>query len=374
MAEFSLLDEQRHVAELASRLADEVVSPAARDAERAGSVSADVWKRLLDSGLSVPVAEEYGGAGLADPLTQLLFTEGLAQGDAAVASAVTWTGAAALMIGQLGTSGQREALLPAFVADPTLRAAVALHEGFGRPPSEYATVFERTGDAWRIRGRKVAVAFGSTAAPLLVVGAESTTGRVLVAVLSSAATGGITATSTAGNLGFEAAPMATLDIDVLVGEEDILGGPAAEADAVAGPVSHVRLQTAALSIGCGQRAVNYAAEYAAGREAFGRPIASFQGVAFLLAEAQMQLDAARLEVWEAAARLAAGDLTDIERITTLAVNYAGRVATAATRDALQVLGGHGFITDHPVELWYRQAATLAAIDFDPSASAFAPAH
>lgn len=373
MADFSLTDEQRYVAELASSLADEVVSPAARDGELAGSISADVWKRLLDTGLSVPVAEEYGGAGVADPLTQLIFTERLAQGDAAIASAVTWTGSAALLIGDLGTRQQRETLLPAFVADLTVRAAVALHEGFGRTPAEYLTSFEREGDSWRIRGRKVAVPFGGDAAPLLVVGIEPAADRTLVAVLPSAGTSGITATSSTGNLGFEAAPVATLDIDALVDQDAILGGPEANPEAITRSVSHVRLQTAALAVGCGQRAVDYAADYAKGREAFGRPIASFQGVAFLIADAQMQLDAARLEISEAASRLDNGDLADIERATTLAVNYAGRIAAFATRDAVQILGGHGFITDHPVERWYRQAATLAAIDFDPSISAFTPA-
>lgn len=373
MSDFSLTAEQRYVAELATAVADEVVLPVARDAELAGAVSSDVWKRLLNTGLSVPVAEEHGGAGVADPLTQLIFTERLAQGDAAIASAVTWTGAAALLIGNLGSPRQCERLLPAFVADPTVRAAVALHEGFGRGPGEYTTCFNREGDRWRVRGRKVAVPFGADAAPLLVVGIEPATNSTLVAVLPSAEAAGITATSLAGNLGFEAAPIATLGIDVLVDEDAILGGPLLSADAVTRSVAHVRLQTAALAVGCGQRAVDYAADYATGREAFGRSIAAFQGVAFLVADAQMQLDAARLEIWDVASRIDDGELADIERATTRCVNYAGQIAASVARDAVQVLGGHGFITDHPVERWYRQAATLAAIDFDPSGSAFAPA-
>ncbi len=76
---------------------------------------------------------------------------------------------------------------------------------------------------------------------------------------------------------------------------------------------------------------------------------------------------------ELASRIAHAMATDLEAHTTEAVNYSGAVATQATRDAIQVLGGHGFITDHPVELWYRSAMAMAALDFDPLCTAFEPA-
>ena len=120
-----------------------------------------------------------------------------------------------------------------------------------------------------------------------------------------------------------------------------------------------------------RRAVDYASNYATERVAFGRPIAAFQGVSFLMAEALTRIAAVRLDLLDAAAQIDCG--TVAEDAVTWAVNYATAAATQATRDAVQVLGGHGFITDHPVELWYRAAAALAALDFDPACSSFDPA-
>ena len=113
--------------------------------------------------------------------------------------------------------------------------------------------------------------------------------------------------------------------------------------------------------------------YARDRIAFGKPIAAFQGVSFLLAEAKMRTDAARLEIADVAARLDAGDVERGSALVTGALAYAASVATQATRDAVQVLGGHGFITDHPVELWYRSAGALSVLDLDPLSSMFEPA-
>jgi alkylation response protein AidB-like acyl-CoA dehydrogenase len=112
-------------------------------------------------------------------------------------------------------------------------------------------------------------------------------------------------------------------------------------------------------------------------------------VSFLLADKQMRVEAARLAVAEAASLIdaaAAGaggawadggagadGLAPLRRAVRETVNYAADAAAMTTRDAVQVLGGHGFLTDHPVELWYRSAAALAALDFDPLCSAFAPA-
>ena len=96
-------------------------------------------------------------------------------------------------------------------------------------------------------------------------------------------------------------------------------------------------------------------------------------VSFMLAEAALRIGAARLEMIDVAWQIDAGDSDGLEQATTRAVHYACGTAMTATRDSVQVLGGHGFITDHPVERWYRVAATLAALDYDPLLSAFEPA-
>ena len=133
-------------------------------------------------------------------------------------------------------------------------------------------------------------------------------------------------------------------------------------------ISRVRLSLGAIALGTAQRARQYASEYATDRVAFGQPISRFQGVSFMLADAQMHLDAARLDVWDVLTEVDRMPVTRLERQVSMAVNHAGEVASSVTRNALQVLGGHGFITDHPVERWYRTTAGLSAIDFDCSCS------
>jgi alkylation response protein AidB-like acyl-CoA dehydrogenase len=173
-------------------------------------------------------------------------------------------------------------------------------------------------------------------------------------------------------IGLAAAPTANLKIDVVLPAHRLLGGANCDPELLARAIAHVRLTTAFIALGCAQRAIEYASHYATERIAFGRPIAQFQGTAFLMADAHIQINAARLESLEIASRLATAGVAKLERSVSMALSYACATATRATRDAVQVLGGHGFITDHPVERWYRAAAGLSTLDFDVTCSAFSP--
>lgn len=370
LLDLELSSEQNAVLETSRALGVDLLDAAARVSERERALSAGVWGNLVETGLVAPVDVEHGGGGLPDAMTSMLIAEGLAHGDAATAAAALWSGHAATLIGLCGTESQRTGVLPRFVTDPAPRAAVAMYEGYGRAPSEYETVIQAERGGWRVRGRKVAVPSGATADPLIVVGADPTNGLLRAAIVSPPA--GVS-TRASAHLGLDAANLSTLEFDVVVSEADLIGGPDGDADALAVAVSRFRLTTGAIALGCAQRAQEYAAHYVTERVAFGRPLAAFQGVAFLMADAHMQLDAARLQLWDVASRLDGQLASSLEREVSLAVNYSTSIAAHVSRDSLQVLGGHGFITDHPVERWYRATAGLAAMDCDPSCSGFAPA-
>jgi alkylation response protein AidB-like acyl-CoA dehydrogenase len=127
----------------------------------------------------------------------------------------------------------------------------------------------------------------------------------------------------------------------------------------------MRLTVPAVAIGAARAANVYAAAYAQERVAFGRPISSFQGVAFLVADADTAIDAARLSLWSAANEL--HRMTDVQALDDLVSTTVARTCGAmerVTRDVVQVLGGSGYVKDHPVEHWWRSAMTLAAIDTD----------
>jgi len=362
-------EEIEEIAELAKSIGDELISPAARDAEREGAVPKEVWSRLFETGLTVPVPEELGGGGIPDALTFLAAVENLAYGDPGIALASFWSGSAALFIARHGSADQK-ALLSALASNPDARGSVAAYEGFGRNPSEYETTIAVEGDQVRVVGRKVGVAFAASADPLIVVGRDPGTGALRAVVLTSAHEG-VTVEHAGPGLALDAAQLATLTFNVTVPVAALLGGVDVDSVGLRASVNQFRIFAASAALGAGQRAVEYAAKYATERVAFGVPIASFQGVSFPLAEALMRLDAARLELNDLALAVEEGSPDGTEDRTAQAVGYATESAVQATRDAVQTLGGHGFIEDHPVELWYRSTAALASLDFDPARTPFA---
>jgi alkylation response protein AidB-like acyl-CoA dehydrogenase len=357
-------DESAAVTELSRSLADSLLSPAARDADRNRVTPADVARTLFDTGLTVPVAEQFGGGGVPSVATHLAAVEALAYGDAGLTMAAMWNGAAALVIGQCGSPEQQAAWLPGLGDDSTRRSSVALYEGFGRAPSESKTTITAASNGLKITGRKLSVPYADVANPIVVVGVDAA-GQLAAAILSPSET---TITPDDTKIALGAVPTFTVEFDTIVPTGRLIGTP----ESLELVVGWIRLMVAAAQCGTAQRATDYAAKYATERIAFGKPIATFQGVSFMLADCALRIGAARLEMFDAAAHIDAG-LPGTEHVVTRAVNYAGVVGTSSTRDSLQVLGGHGFITDHPVELWYRSAAALSVLDFDPLLSNFEPA-
>ncbi len=367
MINLDFTDEQLAVIELARGIGESVLAPAARASEAAGSTPTEVAGIMHGTGLTAPVDERFGGGGIPAALTQLLAVEGFGYGDPGLAMAAVWAGASALLIGLVGTPQQQKDWLSGQATSPGRGGAVALYEGFGRSPAEYETTIASEGDSWRISGTKVAVANAVAADPLIVVGRDA--GGKLRAAIVGSDDEGVHVAPVSRQLALGAARLGTVTFDTTITEDRLLGGGTADSDALASGVSRIRLFVAAAVLGTARRAVDYASKYATERVAFGKPIAAFQGVSFLMAEALTRIEAARLETFDAAAQLDGGVVDHFG--VTRAVNYATAVATQSTRDAVQVLGGHGFITDHPVELWYRSAEALAVLDNDPLCSPFA---
>ena len=363
-------DETVAVIGLCRALALDVLDPAATPSERSGSMANAVRSALFETGLTTPVAAEFGGGGVPSSATQTAAVDALAYGDPGLAMAAVWSGAAASFIGALGTDAQRQAHLPRFATDANAHGAVALYEGHGRSPSESATTITKNPNGgWDIKGTKLAVAGAATADPLLVVGVDSTDGNLRVAiVLPSAA--GVAVGPVDRQLALDAAQLGSVTFDCTVADDALLGGESTDQSAIHLALSKVRILLASAMLGTSERAMDYAARYSTERIAFGKPIAAFQGVSFMLADIAIRVAAARLDVADIAARIDAREFHNIEAATTAAVNYVGAVATQSTRDGIQVLGGHGFINDHPVERFYRSAAAMSAIDFDPLCTAF----
>ncbi len=371
MLDLEPAEEHVAVAELARSVAIDVLGPAARDAEASNEVPPSVWQKVFETGLAGSIAESHGGGGVLDAVTEAIAVENLAYGDPGITLAAFWSGAAAYLLGMHGTAEQ-SGILRTVASDAAWRGSVALYEGYGRSPHEFTTTIDST-DAGRIRivGRKVVVPYLDQADSVIVVGVDPAGGGVRAAIVPITSEG-LTIERDDQGLALDAVPTFTVSFDLELTADHLLGGEKADPVALANSVERMRLVVASALVGTAQRAVEYASQYATERVAFGRPISGFQGVSFLMADAQMRVEASRLEIAEAASLIDQGDSGLAAVAVTRAVNYAGEVASDATRNAVQVLGGHGFITDHPVELWYRSAAALSTLDFDPLCSSFEP--
>ena len=374
MFDLDVSDDRVAVAGLGRGIGLDVLSPAARAAEQARVIPVDVTQTLWDTGLTVLVDEQYGGGGIASIGTHMLAIEALSYGDPGLAMAALWAGAGAILVGRCGSPVQALALLPALGTDSTKASAVALYEGFGRAPSESATTISQQPDGrWRVQGKKLSVANADRAESLIVVGVDPADAQLRAALFAgNNRHAGVTATPDDMGIALGAASLFTVSVDATIEESELLGGPSADPAKLEVVVGWFRLMVAAAQCGTAQRATDYAAKYATERVAFGKPIATFQGVSFMLADSSIRIGAARLEMLDVAAHLDA-NWSGTEAMVSRAVNYCSVVGTNATRDALQVLGGHGFITDHPIELWYRSSAALSVLDHDPLLSNFEPA-
>jgi alkylation response protein AidB-like acyl-CoA dehydrogenase len=367
--EFDEVDEA--VKELARTLALEVLDPAARSAERSGATPQPTWTKILESGLTVAVPEELGGGGVLSPFRQQIAVQNLAYGDPGIAMAAAWSGAVAGIIAEHGTDQQR-ASLAMLTSDPVGRSAIALYEGFGRSPHDLETTIELDGSIVRVVGKKVAVAFAEVAHPMIVVGRDPKTGKLSAVVMATVADGVKIAPRSKG-MALDAAQLASVSFDTSLPASALLGGANLDHEKFTVTIQRLRLLVVSAMLGVALRATEYAAQYATERTAFGQPIAAFQGVSFPLAESLMGIEASRLEIADLVTGEASISLERFNQGVGKALTYASTVASEATRHALQCLGGHGFVEDHPVELWYRSATALAAIDFDPVFKPFEPA-
>jgi alkylation response protein AidB-like acyl-CoA dehydrogenase len=370
MTILDLDDEQRAVAELARAIGTEVLWPVARNAD-SGGVPDTVWQVLFDTGLTVPVPEELGGSGIGDAATWMIALENLAYGDAGITLAAISTGNAALLLARHGGAEHKETLRQ-LTSDAGARTVVALYEPQGRGGEEFATTIAVAEDgSVRVTGQKVGVPFVATAQQFVVVGVDTATGRPSAALVGRE-TAGLSVRSYGPTLGLGASAWGSVEFDVALPPGSTLCSTD-DIDTLLTTLGVVRLSVGAIAVGVAQRAVDYAAQYARERVAFGKPIAAFQGVSFPLAEARMRIEAARLEIAELARFLDTNEeanAADVVSKISRAVAYATDVASSATRSAMQTLGGHGYITEHPTELWYRNAATLSTLDTDPLLSTF----
>ncbi|WP_432478441.1 acyl-CoA dehydrogenase family protein [Nocardioides sp. GXQ0305] len=351
-------DDEQMLVDLVGEYAAEVLRPAAAAADDACASPADVLASGQEIGLPLlGVPESLGGISEErSAMAGTLVAEALAHGDMGLAVAGLAPGAVATALSLWGTEQQQATYLPAFTGDDVPAAALALNEP--RPLFDVlapATTARREGGGFVLDGLKSQVVRGADA-ELFVVGASLDGSPALFLV-----EGGSEGLTVEGDpaMGLRAASMTRLALDgVRVPAEALLG--ATDGSTHRECVRLSRLAWCALAVGTGRAVLDYVTPYVKEREAFGEPIAHRQSVAFMVADMAIELQAMRLVTWKAASRAAAGK--EFAREVALARQLCAEKGMRIGLDGVQLLGGHGYVKEHPVERWYRDLRAIGVME------------
>jgi alkylation response protein AidB-like acyl-CoA dehydrogenase len=364
MPNFAPTEEQEEIRNLARSLALEQLRPQGRVSEKQGDISLELVGTLAQTGLTMPFPEQFGGSGAIEAMTYALIAEELAFGDGAMAMNVIGSLMGPLAVLLAGNEEQQRTYIPPFCDErsaATQRGSLAFAERIGGYDlTDISATARRDGDNYIVNGTKRDVLHGAESSPsVALLRIEGSSGfEGICALMIPAQAAGLRIQNDTHKLGLIAVPSASFDFDnAAISAACMLGEPGSSG--VIRTAALYNILRASAACGMARASFEYAMHYARERIAFGRPIASYQGIAFIVAEMAMKLDAARLYVWRAATEWDCDtDLETLVRDAEAAQRQALKMAKSATIDAIQVLGGAGFIQDHPVEMWARNAAAM----------------
>ena len=350
-----LSGEARELLELTVDIADKELAPRAAEFEEEGRFPREVFGVLGEAGLlTLPFGEDVGGGG--QPYAVYLqVLEELAARWAAVAVGVSVHTLSCHPVSHFGSAAQREALLPWQLSGAALGAYCLSEEHAGSDPSAIRAGATRDGEVWAARGTKAWVTHGGEAdfyTAFLRTSPDPRNGISCFHV--DARSPGLSAGAPERKMGLRSSTTALMHFDdVRIPGDRLIGEPGQGLRIALSALDAGRLGIAAVAVGIAQAALNHAVDYARERRTFGRRIIEHQGVGFLLADMAARTEAARATYLVAARRKDSGQ--EFSRQASIAKLVATDTAMAVTTDAVQVLGGAGYVREHPVERYMREA-------------------
>jgi acyl-CoA dehydrogenase len=364
MISFELTDEQVMVRNTVAAFAAEQIRPIARIADESGSISPEHLNKALELGLVRGfLPENVGGYG--EPrvaVTGAIVAEELAYGDLSFALHVLAPRLLAFPVMEMGTDAQRMRYLSPLARDSFVAATAALTEpAFDFDPTGMRTTARRRSGDYVISGSKCLIPLASDSESILIYAATGADNGFagVEAFLVPRNSVGLKILGREKNMGLRG--LATFEMtfdECAVPAENRLG--ADQGINFGRLLSESRVAMTAMAVGVAHAAFDYARDYAKERKAFGAPIATKQAIAFMLADMAIEVDAMRLLTWEAASWLDKGH--DAVKESSQARNYAASAALTVADNAVQILGGHGYIREHPVEMWLRNARAFSVLD------------
>src|SRR5262245_13009021 len=352
-------DDQEMIVDVVREFADEVLRPDAEKADAACVTPDDVLEQAHELGLTLlEVPEDAGGLGTErSTTTTVLVAEALARGDMGMAVSCLSPASVATALSLWGDGAQQQTYLSTSTGADIPAAALAIAEP--RPlfdPFELKTTAVRQGDGYVLNGTKSMVVRAADAELFVVAADLEGSGPALLLVESDSRGLEVEADPA---MGLRAASLArVICTDVTLPRHALLGDGQPEAYAECIRLS--RLAWCALALGTGQAVLDYVIPYVKERHAFGEPIAHRQSVAFMVANIGIELEGMRLATYRAASRAEQGK--DFAREVALARRLCAEHGMRIGSDGVQLLGGHGFVKEHPVERWYRDLRAIGVAE------------
>ena len=339
-------------------LAEERIAPRAADIDAKGEFPEDLRQLLAQQDLLGTCFEErHGGTGL-DSIGQAIVVEEIARADATTSLIPIVQKLGALPILLEGTYEQKDRYLPRLASGEWLAAFALTEAAAGSDVASNRMRATREADCYVINGSKRFITHGSVADLLTVFALtdpEAGGRKGMSAFIVEASTSGFAAPRVEHKMGIRGSPTAELTFDdVRIPSENLLGEEGEGFRIAMATLDRSRLSIAAQAVGIAQGAIDAAVGYAADRTQFEQRVVDFEGIQFMLADMASQNEAARQLTYAAAARVDAND-PNLPYWTSSAKLVAGDTAMRVTTDAVQVLGGYGYITEYPVERMMRDA-------------------
>jgi alkylation response protein AidB-like acyl-CoA dehydrogenase len=331
------------------------IAPRAADIDRAAEYPWDVRRALAEADiLGLPFAEEHGGTGTGTLMLQMAVEE-IAKACASSALILMVQELGSLPIQLFGTDEQKARFLPRCASGKWAPAFALSEPEAGSDPAGMRTSAVRDGDEWVINGQKNWIS-NAGVADIYVVFAKTdrSSGRISAFVVEKDREG-FDPGPLEHKLGIRGSPTGSPSFtDVRVPASNLIGAEGKGLGVALTVLERTRLGAAAQAVGIAQGATDYANDYAKERIAFGKPINTLQGIQFKLADMETRTAAARELLYKACA-LADRDAPGLGKWTSMAKLFASDTAMAVTIDAIQVLGGYGYVNDYPVERMMRDA-------------------
>jgi len=358
--DLTLTEDQQMTWDMLKKFSQSELRPAAREAESNGSPSVDLLKKLQALELvSLIIPEAYGGMGLEqDAVSHALSLEALAYGDLSLAMATSLPILAAKTIAEHGNEAQKKQYLEPYGSGSMFHVGLAINNTTAMgSPFESSVACSQEGDAVILSGSKTGVAFAEDAS-IFIVSATNAEGESALYCVDKD-TGGLSVEKKEF-MGIKGIPLFAITLDACkVQASDKLGGKDAKIN-YQSFIDSSRIGMSALGLGVCQAVLDYVVPYTNERVAFDEPISNRQSVAFLVADMAIEIEALRLMVYKAAALKDLG--ADFHKQASLTHRFAAQHCMKIGTDGVQLLGGHGFTHEHPVELWYRNLRAIGIFE------------